>query len=186
MAKRDPYEILGVTKNASTDEIKKAYRKLAMQYHPDKNPGNKEAEEKFKEATDAYTILADPDKRKKFDQFGYAGVDGMFSGGGGESPFGGSGIFDGFDDIFGGFEDIFSSFFGGGFSSSSRRGGGRRGHDLLYNAEINLEDVVVGKNIDLIYDRLSKCEKCNGSGSSTGGSGMWRSRSYEQKSDKKR
>lgn len=169
MARKDPYEILGVSKSASTEEIKKAYRKLAMKYHPDRNPGDKTAEENFKEATDAYSILADPEKRKRFDQFGYAGLEGMFSGGG--SPFNGSGsgIFDGFEDIFGGFEDIFSSFFGGGFrSSTGRRRGARRGHDLLYSVEITLEDIVKGKNIDIAYEKLVPCDTCKGSGSSSG------------------
>ena len=104
MARRDYYEVLGVGKSASSDEIKKAYRKLAMKHHPDKNSGDKAAEEKFKEASDAYSILADPQKRKQYDQFGFSGVEGMFSGGNGAG-------FSGFDDIFGGFEDIFGSFF---------------------------------------------------------------------------
>ncbi len=167
MARRDPYEILGVGKSATSEEIKKAYRKLAMKYHPDRNPGDKSSEEKFKEATDAYSILADPDKRKKFDQFGYAGVEGMFAGGG--NPFSGSDIFEGFEDIFGGFEDIFSSFFGGGFrTSTGRRRSVRRGSDLLYNIDISLEDTVKGKNIDIAYEKLVVCDSCNGSGSSSG------------------
>ncbi len=169
MARKDPYEILGVGKSASTDEIKKAYRKLAMKHHPDRNPGDKTAEEKFKEATDAYTILGDAEKRKRFDQYGYAGVEGMFTGAGGGNPFsGGSGIFDGFEDIFGGFEDIFSSFFGGGFRSSSGRRAARRGHDLLYSVEISLEDTVKNKSIDIAYEKLVTCDTCRGSGSSSG------------------
>ncbi len=160
--KRDYYEVLGVTKSASVDDIKKAYRKLAMKYHPDKNPGDKSAEEKFKEATEAYTILADPQKRKQYDQFGFAGVEGMFAGQGG-NPFAGGG-FSGFEDIFGGFEDIFSSFFGGG----GQRSRARKGNDLLYNMEISLEDAVLGKKVDISYDRLATCEKCHGSGSSSG------------------
>jgi len=166
MAKRDYYEVLGVSKTATTDEIKKSYRKLAMKYHPDRNPGDKSAEEKFKEATEAYTILADPQKRKQYDQFGFAGVEGMFSGGG--NPFNGSN-FGGFDDIFSGFEDIFSSFFGGGFGGSSRsRRQSRRGHDLLYNMEISLKDAVLGRKVDITYDKLVICDKCNGSGSKSG------------------
>ena len=135
MSRKDYYEVLGVNKSAGTDEIKKAYRKLAMKHHPDKNQGDKNSENKFKEATDAYTILADANKRKQYDQFGFAGVDGMSSGSG--SPFGGAG---GFEDIFSGFEDIFGSFFGGGFSSSgrSRRSTRRNGSDLLYNMEFRL------------------------------------------------
>jgi len=165
MTKRDYYEVLGVSKTASLDEIKKAYRKLAMQYHPDRNPGDKRAEEKFKEATEAYTVLADPEKRKQYDQFGFAGVDGMFSGG--QNPF--SGGFSGFSDIFSDFEDIFSSFFGGGFGSSSgRERRGRRGRDIVYNLEISLSGAVEGKKVDITFDRMTPCEKCNGSGSSSG------------------
>jgi molecular chaperone DnaJ len=167
--KRDYYEVLGVTKTASVDDIKKAYRKLAMKYHPDKNPGDKTAEEKFKEATEAYTVLADPQKRKQYDQFGFAGVDGMFGGQGG-NPFAGGG-FSGFEDIFSGFEDIFSSFFGGGGGfggGSSQRNRTKRGNDLLYNMEITLEDAVLGKKVDITYDRLASCEKCHGSGSNSG------------------
>lgn len=166
MAKRDYYEVLGISKTATVEEIKKAYRKLAMQYHPDRNPGNKEAEEKFKEATEAYTILADAEKRKQYDQFGFAGVEGMFSGG--QNPFSGGG-FNGFEDIFSGFEDIFSSFFGSGFGSSGRyQKRARRGSDLLYNMEITLNDAVQGKKVDITFDKLSSCEKCHGSGSSSG------------------
>jgi molecular chaperone DnaJ len=166
MAKRDYYEVLGVSKSASTDDIKKSYRKLAMQHHPDKNPGNKEAEEKFKEATEAYTVLADEEKRKRYDQFGFAGIEGM---GGGGNPFQGGG-FD-FDDVFSGFEDIFSSFFGG--SSGFRSGGGdrrrtSRGSDLLYNLDISLEDAASGKKIDITYDKQSTCDVCNGVGSKNG------------------
>lgn len=163
--KRDYYEVLGVEKSASVDEIKKAYRKLAMQYHPDKNPGNKEAENKFKEATEAYTILADDDKRKKYDQFGFAGVEGMNSGG---NPFQGGRY--GFDDVFSGFEDIFSSFFGGGggFGGSSGRRS-RRGSDRLYNLEITLEEAALGKKVDLNFDKLETCDVCHGSGSKSGG-----------------
>jgi len=167
MAKRDYYEVLGVSKTANQDEIKKSYRKLAMQYHPDRNPDNKEAENKFKEATEAYTVLGDQDKRQRYDQFGFAGVEGM----GGSNPFGGGG-FGGFDDVFSGFEDIFSSFFGGGFGGSSRGGGRRgskRGSDLLYNMDINLEDAVVGKTVDISYDRHVGCSTCNGTGSSSKG-----------------
>lgn len=165
MAKRDYYEVLGLSKSSNVDDIKKAYRKLAMQYHPDKNPGNKEAEEKFKEATEAYTILSDDEKRKRYDQFGFAGVEGM----GGGNPFQGGG-FGGFEDAFSGFEDIFSSFFGGGFG---RGGGGsrrpKRGSDLLYNLDISLEDAAYGKKVDIIYDRQAPCDACGGKGSKNGG-----------------
>lgn len=166
MAKRDYYEVLGLSKSASGDEIKKAYRKLAMKYHPDKNPNDKVAEEKFKEATEAYTVLADDSKRSRYDQFGFAGVEGMGAGGG--SPFEGfSG--GGFEDIFSGFEDIFSSFFGGGFGGSSRRGSrSRRGSDLLYTLDLPLEDAAYGKKVDITFDKLDKCHVCKGSGSKSG------------------
>ena len=143
MAKRDYYEVLGVPKGASKDDIKKAYRKLAIQYHPDRNPGNKDAEEHFKEATEAYEILGDDKKRQAYDQFGFAGVEGM-SGGGQSQDF--STIFRDFEDIFGGdFGGIFSSFFGG--SGSRRRSGAssvQRGSDLRYNLEIPFTDAVFG------------------------------------------
>ncbi|HBD93315.1 MAG: molecular chaperone DnaJ [Spirochaetes bacterium GWF1_31_7] len=160
MAKRDYYEVLGVQKNASVDEIKKAYRKLAMQYHPDKNPGDKAAEDKFKEATESYTILSDENKRSRYDQFGFAGVEGQSGG----NPFEGGGDF---GDAFSGFEDIFSSFFGGGFGGggSSRRGRTQRGSDLLYTLEISLEDAALGKNVDITYERHVKCDSCRGTGS---------------------
>lgn len=166
MAKRDCYEILGISKTASADEIKKAYRKLAMQYHPDRNPGDKVAEEKFKEASDAYAILSDENKRKMYDQYGYSGVEGGSGGGGG---------FGGFEDIFsggfggggfGGFEDLFGSFFGGG--SSRRSSQAQRGNDLLYTMEITLEDAVLGKSTEISFEKDCKCEKCHGSGSRSG------------------
>ena len=126
-SKRDYYEVLGVDKKASNDDIKKAYRKLAIKYHPDKNQGDKAAEEKFKEATEAYEILIDEKKRSMYDQFGHAGVDGM-SGGGGFDP----SAFQGFEDIFGGgFSDIFENLFGGGFGGFGGFGGGSSGGDDL-------------------------------------------------------
>ena len=131
MAKRDYYEVLGLQKDASADEIKKSYRKKAIQFHPDKNPGNKEAEENFKEAAEAYDILSDPQKRQRYDQYGHAGVGSSAAGGG----FGGAGM--SMDDIFSQFGDIFGGHFGGfggfgGFSGGSSRGGRRvnRGSDL--------------------------------------------------------
>ena len=122
MSKRDCYEVLGVNRSASLDDIKKSYRKLAMQYHPDRNPDNKEAEEKFKEATDAYSILSDPENRAKYDQFGHAAFQQ------GRGGFEGFGDFSGFEDIFG---DIFSSFFGG--AASSRKSRSPAGRDLRYD-----------------------------------------------------
>ncbi|MCX8000697.1 MAG: DnaJ domain-containing protein, partial [Leptospiraceae bacterium] len=121
MAEKSYYEILGVSKNATDEEIKKAYRQLAIKYHPDKNKGNKEAEEKFKEATEAYEVLRDPQKRKLYDQFGKAGVNGAGAGGF-------SGTYTDFSDIFGDFGGIFDEFFGG--RGSRRRGGPQRGSDL--------------------------------------------------------
>lgn len=159
--KRDYYEILGVHNNASETEIKKAFRKLAIQFHPDKNPGDKEAEEKFKEATEAYEVLSDAQKRAQYDQFGHAGVSGAggFSGGG----FGGFGAGSPFGDIF---SDIFGDIFGGG--GAGRRTQGRRGDDLLYNMEISFEEAAFGceKKIDVPYAR--RCASCNGSGAKPG------------------
>lgn len=167
MAKRDYYEVLGVPKGASKDDIKKAYRKLAIQYHPDRNPGNKDAEEHFKEATEAYEILGDDKKRQAYDQFGFAGVEGM-SGGGQSQDF--STIFRDFEDIFGGdFGGIFSSFFGG--SGSRRRSGAssiQRGSDLRYNLEIPFTDAVFGTKVEISYSRNTACGSCNGTGAEKG------------------
>ena len=165
MAKRDYYEVLGVQKNASKDDIKKAYRKLAIQYHPDKNPGDKQAEEKFKEATEAYEVLGDDQKKSAYDQFGFAGVEGM---GGGQSHDWSN--FRGFEDIFGegGFGSIFESFFGGGgFRRSS--GGVRQGANLRYDIEIPFKDAVFGTKIEIQYSHSEPCPTCKGSGSSEGG-----------------
>jgi molecular chaperone DnaJ len=165
VAKRDYYEVLGVQKGATKDEIKKAYRKLAIQYHPDKNPGNKEAEEKFKEATEAYEILADDQKRPAYDQFGFAGVEGM---GGGQQDF--SQAFRGFEDIFGGdFSGIFDSFFGGGRRRSSGGSGGvRQGANLRYDIEIPFKDAVFGTKVEIQYSRNESCPACKGSGEANG------------------
>lgn len=174
MAQRDYYEVLGIAKNATADEIKKAYRKLAIQYHPDKNPGNKEAEEKFKEATEAYEVLIDDKKRSVYDQYGFDGVKNM---GGGFDP----SAFRGFEDIFGsgGFSDIFESLFGGGFGgfggfgsssrSSSRSSGPAHGANLRYDLQIDFTDAVYGKKIEIQYSRDEHCTECKGSGSAGGG-----------------
>ncbi|MDR1306683.1 MAG: molecular chaperone DnaJ [Treponema sp.] len=162
MAKRDYYEVLGVQKNASRDDLKKAYRKLALQYHPDKNPGNREAEERFKEATEAYEVLGDDQKKAAYDQFGFAGVDGMT----GQGDF--SQTFRGFEDIFGDFSGIFDTFFGGGSRRSS--GGVRQGANLRYDIEIPFKDAVFGTKVEIQYTKNDACPACSGSGA-MGGSG---------------
>ena len=154
MSKRDYYEVLGVAKNASDEEIKKAYRKLAMKFHPDRNPDDKGTEEKFKEAKLAYEILSDSDKRAAYDQFGHAGVDPQAGMGGG---FGGGGFSDAFSDIFG---DIF----GGG----SRRERVYRGADLRYNLEISLEEAARGTETKIRIPTLEECGTCHGSGAKPG------------------
>ncbi|MDR2094267.1 MAG: molecular chaperone DnaJ [Treponema sp.] len=163
MAKRDYYDVLGVQKGASKDEIKKAYRKLAIQCHPDKNPGNKEAEERFKEATEAYEILADDQKRSAYDQFGFAGVEGM---GGRSQDF--SQTFRGFEDIFGDFPGIFETFFGSGTRRSSAPGGARAGANLRFDKEISFKDAVFGTKVEIQYARNETCPACKGSGAANG------------------
>ncbi|MCB0686673.1 MAG: molecular chaperone DnaJ [Saprospiraceae bacterium] len=166
MAKRDYYEILGVSKDADAAAIKKAYRKTAIKFHPDKNPGNKEAEEKFKEAAEAYEVLSDADKRARYDRFGHAGV----SGNGG---FGGSGgmsmedIMEQFSDIFGG--SPFDTFFGGS-STRSRRGGGVRGSNLRIKVSLTLEEIAKGTTKKIKVKKQVKCDTCNGSGAKDSGS----------------
>ena len=161
MANKDYYEVLGVQKDASDDEIKRAFRKLAVKYHPDRNQGNAEAEEKFKEINEAYQILSDPEKRAKYDQFGSAAFDGTggFNGGG----FSG---FDGFD--MGGFGDIFESFFGGSGGSSRRRNGPVRGNDIEYTVTLTFEEAVFGVEKEISVTRSENCEHCNGSGAEPG------------------
>lgn len=163
MAQRDYYEILGVPRDADPDVIKKAYRKLAMQFHPDKNPGNKEAEEKFKEAAGAYEVLSDPQKRAQYDRFGHS----AFSGGRG----GGAGFQD-VDDIFSHFGDIFGDFFGGGMGGGARqrrsRNEPRRGADLRYVTEISLKDVVFGLEKEIEFDTEKNCDDCKGAGAEKG------------------
>ncbi len=157
MSKRDYYEILNVNRNASDTEIKKAYRRLAIKFHPDKNPGDKVAEDKFKELSEAYTVLSDGQKRATYDQYGHAGMNGGgFSSGGfnsGGSPF---------EDIFG---DIFGDVFGGGTQRGSR---GRRGDDLRYNLTISFEDAAFGAEKTLQLPRKQACESCDGSGARKG------------------
>ena len=159
--KRDYYEVLGVSKNASEDELKKAYRKVSKKYHPDLNPGNKEAEEKFKEVNEAYGVLSDPEKRSRYDQFGHAGVDPNFGAGGG-GGFNGAG----FD-----FGDIFSDIFGGGFGGfggGNRRNGPRRGADVRQVVDISFEEAAFGCKKKINIAKQEKCDTCGGSGAAPG------------------
>ena len=156
--KRDYYEILGVAKNAPADEIKKAYRKLALKHHPDRNPDDKHPEEQFKEAAEAYAVLSDPTKRQQYDQFGHS------LGGHGFSGFEGfESAFSDFGDIFG---DLFGDIFGGGGGSRQTRS--RRGSDLQYSLEITLEDAALGKEVTLNIPRQETCDECQGSGAEPG------------------
>jgi molecular chaperone DnaJ len=157
-SKKDYYEVLGVNKDASEEEIKKAYRKLAMKYHPDRNPDNPKAEEQFKEAKEAYEMLSDSQKRAAYDQYGHAGVDPSMGGGG--AGFGGAGFADAFGDIFG---DIF-----GGGGARGQRSNVYRGADLRYNMEISLEDAAKGTETKIRIPVQAKCEPCNGSGAKSG------------------
>ena len=162
MAKRDFYDVLGVGKNASRDELKSAYRKLAIKYHPDKNPGDKAAEDKFKEASEAYGILSDQEKKQNYDNFGHAAFE---NGGGRQGGFGGG--FGGAD-----FSDIFEDFFGGfgseGGRSRGRRSASNRGSDLRYDLSITLEDAYKGKKQDIKFSTTEKCDTCKGNGSKPG------------------
>lgn len=165
MAKRDYYEVLGVDKTAGADEIKKAYRKLAIKYHPDKNPGDKDAEEKFKEAAEAYDVLSNPDKRQRYDQFGHAGVSGAAGGAGGFSGGGFS-----MEDIFSQFGDIFGGHFGGGFSGfSGGFGGGRgrrvqKGSDIRIRVKVGLSDIMNGVDKKIKINKYVLCPDCAGKG----------------------
>lgn len=160
MAKRDYYEILGVSRSASQDEIKKAYRKVAMQFHPDRNPGNKEAEEKFKEAAEAYEILSDPDKRGQYDRFGHAGMRG--SAGGAQGGMRMEDIFSNFGDIFG--DDIFGSFFGGGGRGQQRGSMGVRGSNLRVKIKLNYAEIAQGVTKKIRVKKYVACHQCGGSG----------------------
>ncbi|MFW5801012.1 MAG: DnaJ domain-containing protein, partial [Spirochaeta sp.] len=169
MSKRDYYEVLGVSKSATPEEIKKAYRKLAVQNHPDKNPGDSEAEARFKEATEAYEVLADQQKRQTYDQFGFAGLEGMGEGGAG----GYSRAFHDFEDIFGDFGDIFGSFFGGGGARTRTRRssepGRTPGADLRYDLEVPFTTAAFGDKIEIEYNKQVHCNVCGGSGAEKGG-----------------
>ncbi|MGI9282046.1 MAG: molecular chaperone DnaJ [Endozoicomonas sp.] len=163
MAKRDFYEVLGVEKGASDKEIKKAYRRMAMKYHPDRNPDDKDAEENFKEVNEAFEILSDDQKRAAFDQYGHAGVDPNMGGMGGAGGFGGAGA-GGFGDIFG---DVFGDIFGGGGHGHSRSSV-QRGADLRYQLELSLEEAVKGTTKKIKIPSLVGCKSCDGSGAKKG------------------
>ena len=162
MSKQDYYEVLGVAKNASDAELKKAYRRAAQKHHPDRNPDDAEAEEKFKVAKEAYEVLSDAQKRAAYDQFGHAGVDPSMGGGAGPGGFGGGGA--SFSDVFG---DVFGDIFGGG----GGRGGGQRvyrGADLRYNLELSLEDAVRGTTVKIRVPTYTNCKTCSGTGAKKG------------------
>lgn len=150
LEKRDYYEVLGVPRGASESECKRAYRKLAMKHHPDRNPGSKEAEEKFKEASEAYSVLSDPEKRQRYDRFGHAGLNSA----------------EGFGQ--GNFTDIFGDIFGDLFGTARRRSSSRRGADLQFELEVSFEDAVFGASREIRIPRLERCERCGGGGAAPG------------------
>lgn len=157
MGKRDYYEVLGIARQSEDDEIKKAYRKLALKYHPDRNPGNREAEERFKEAAEAYEVLHDAQKRRLYDAYGFEGLQGTgFSG------------FSGFDDIFSSFGDIFQEFFSFGGQGRHQRTSARPGDDLIYSMGLSFEEAVFGTEKDVEIDTFVRCDKCAGSGAEPG------------------
>ncbi len=156
MYKRDYYEVLGISRDADGEEVKRSYRKLAMKYHPDRNPGDKEAEERFKEAAEAYEVLREREKREIYDRFGHEGLEGRgFRG------------FSGFEDIFSSFGDIFEDFFGFG-TGRGRRTRAREGKSLRYDLELTLEEAFVGKEEEIVFNKLEACQICNGTGASPG------------------
>jgi molecular chaperone DnaJ len=161
LTRRDYYEILGVARSATEPQIKSAYRKLALQFHPDRNPGDKQAEERFKEAAEAYSILADPEKRGLYDRFGHAGVSGAGAGAGFDPT-----IFADFSDIFAGLGDVFG--FGDIFGGRRRRGGPQRGADLRYDLEITFDESARGAETTIQIPREETCETCSGSGAAPG------------------
>ena len=165
--KRDYYEVLGVEKGASAEEIKRAYRKSAMKYHPDRNPGDKEAEEKFKEIGEAYEVLSDDQKRSRYDQFGFAGVDPNYGAGAGEYGGGGFGGFSGFGD-FGDLGDLFGSFFGGSRSSGRASNGPRPGENIGIRLDLTFVEAAFGCEKEVTVSRTESCAACNGSGSADG------------------
>ncbi len=162
-AHKDYYELLGVSRDASDEELKKAYRRLAVQYHPDRNPGNKQAEEKFKEINSAYQVLSDPERRAQYDRFG----PGAFEGAGGMGGFGGFDFSQGFEEVF---SDIFGDFFGTGRGRS--RSPSRRGEDLRYDLEVEFEEAAKGAEKVIKFNRLATCDACNGTRARGGSSGV--------------
>jgi molecular chaperone DnaJ len=160
VSKRDYYEVLGVSRTATEQEIKSSYRKLALKFHPDRNPGDRSAEERFKEAAEAYSVLADTDKRHMYDRFGHAGLGGAATGGFDPT------VFTGFEDILGGLGDIFG--FGDVFGGGRRRGGPQRGADLRYDLEISFEEAAKGTETSIQIPRQETCETCGGTGSAAG------------------
>ena len=163
--KRDYYEVLGVSKGASEDEIKKAYKKLARKYHPDMNPGDKEAEEKFKEVNEANEVLSDPEKKARYDQFGFAGVDPSYGAGAGGGAYGGAGGFD-----FGDLGDLFGSFFGGGFGGAQRRNPNapQRGESIRASVSVTFTEAAFGCEKELNVERSEQCPTCKGNGCAEG------------------
>jgi molecular chaperone DnaJ len=159
LSKRDYYEVLGVSRDVAEDDLKKSYRKLALEYHPDRNPDDHEAEERFKEISEAYAVLSDSEKRRAYDRFGHQGVGGP---GGGAPDFGDLG---GFTDLF---NDLFGDVFGGGRGRSGPRGRGQRGADLRYNLEIDLDDVLEGMEATIRIPKMRACKTCSGSGAQPG------------------
>ncbi|HET9826214.1 MAG TPA: molecular chaperone DnaJ, partial [Chitinophagaceae bacterium] len=168
MTKRDYYEVLGVGKNATADEIKKAYRKVAMQYHPDRNPGDKAAEEKFKEAAEAYEILSDADKKSQYDRYGHAGVSSNGRGRYGAGGMNMDDIFSQFGDIFG--DDIFGNFFGGQRTRSGQRARGVRGSNLRIKLKLTYEEIAKGVTKNIKVKKYVPCQTCHGSGAKDKGS----------------
>ena len=165
--KRDYYEVLGVEKGATPEQIKKAYRKKAMEFHPDRNPGNKEAEEKFKEVGEAYEVLSDADKKSRYDQFGFAGVDSNYGAGqAGGNPFGGG--FGGFGDFGDIFSDLFGGAFGGGARSAAQQNAPRRGENIMSRLELTFEEAAFGCDKEISTTRVENCPGCSGTGSADG------------------
>src|SRR5437773_10215443 len=167
MVKRDYYEVLGVDRTAGEEEIKKAYRKMAVKFHPDKNPGDKTAEEKFKELGEAYEVLCDPQRRAAYDQYGHAAFDPRMRAGAGGRTGGFHDPFDIFREVFGGSGSIFDDLFGGG---QRNPGGAERGSDLRYDLELTFEEAVLGSEKEISVSKLDACEQCGGTGAESGSS----------------